>query len=69
MNKIHENIEELFDIYKDKFGIPFCKEDNLRKEFENIIKLKIEFMPHWFVLELINMDYDISNSDEDFNIY
>lgn len=69
MNKIHENIEELFEIYKEKFGITFCKESNLRKEFDNIIKLKIEYMPHWFVLELINMDYDTSNEDEDFNIY
>ena len=69
MNNIIDNKEELFEIYKQKMGVPFCNEDVLKKEFNGFIFLKVEFMPHWFVLELIRLDYDIMDSDELMSIY
>ena len=69
MNNIIENKEELFDIYKEKLGVPFCKEEVLRKEFNRFIFLKVEFMPHWFVLELIRLDYDVTDDEELMSIY
>ena len=64
MNNIYDNIEELFDIYKLRFGVPFCAEKNLRKDFDRMMLLKPDYMPHWFVLELISGNYDISEDDE-----
>tara|TARA_R110000822_G_scaffold441_1_gene2085 strand:- start:11 stop:220 length:210 start_codon:yes stop_codon:yes gene_type:complete len=64
MKKIEDNIEELFKIYKNKFGFPPSENLNLRKEFNIIIKQKIDYMPYWFVLKLIELDYDIIENDE-----
>ena len=69
MNNIIENKEELFDIYKEKLEVPFFKEEVLRREFNRFIFLKVEFMPHWFVLELIRLDYDVTDDEELMSIY
>ena len=61
MNDILEDKEELFDVYKDHFSWHPCKEEVLRKEFNRVINLKIEDMPHWFVLYLIENNYDLNN--------
>lgn len=65
MNDIIEYKEELFDVYKEHFSWHPCKEDVLRKEFNKFIYNKIEDMPHWFVLYLIENEYDISESQSE----
>lgn len=34
MKTLQESKEELFEIYKSKFGMPSSEDDRLRKEFE-----------------------------------
>lgn len=55
---------ELFDIYLLKFCAPDSCESNLRKEFDLMMKLKWEFMPYWFVCEVLSLGIDINEYDE-----
>ncbi len=59
------NKERLYEIYRRKFGVEDFASCSLRKEFNQIMLLKYEMMPYWFVLKLIEMDFDI-NEEEDF---
>ena len=69
MKKIEDNILELFHIYKERFGFPSSEDSNLRKEFNAFINLEVDYMPHWFVLKLIELDYDVSGNDKLFSIF
>ena len=57
--------EELYEVYREKFGVQDIVSCSLRKEFNQMMLLKYEMMPYWFVCELIDMDIDI-NEEEDF---
>jgi hypothetical protein len=59
------NKEGLYEIYREKFGVEDFASCSLRKEFNQMMLLKYEMMPYWFVLKLIEMDVDI-NEEEDF---
>tara|TARA_R110000803_G_scaffold146531_1_gene212286 strand:+ start:407 stop:616 length:210 start_codon:yes stop_codon:yes gene_type:complete len=69
MKKIEDNILELFHVYKERFGFPDSEDVNLRKEFNSFINLEVDYMPHWFVLKLIKLDYDVSGNDKLFSIF
>jgi hypothetical protein len=59
------NKEGLYEIYRRKFGVEDFASCSLKKEFNQMMLLKYEMMPYWFVLKLIEMDVDI-NEEEDF---
>ena len=59
------NKEQLYEVYRTKFGVEDFASCSLRKEFNQMMLLKYEMMPYWFVLKLIDMDIDI-NEEEDF---
>jgi hypothetical protein len=59
------NKEQLYSIYREKFGVEDFASCSLRKEFNQMMLLKYEMMPYWFVCELIDMGIDI-NEEEDF---
>jgi hypothetical protein len=59
------NKEQLYEIYREKFGVEDFASCSLKKEFNQMMLLKYEMMPYWFVLKLIEMDVDI-NEEEDF---
>jgi hypothetical protein len=59
------NKEQLYSIYREKFGVEDFASCSLKKEFNQMMLLKYEMMPYWFVLKLIEMDVDI-NEEEDF---
>lgn len=61
-----DNIEHLYKIYRDKFGVEDSVGCSLRKEFDEMMLLKYEMMPHWFVLELIRLEIDITDQEEPF---
>ena len=63
MSKI--NKEQLYEVYRKKFGVEDFVSCSLRKEFDQMMLLKYEMMPYWFVCKLIDMDIDI-NEEEDF---
>ena len=60
------DIEELFKIYKDKFGVTDINDEGLRKEFDSMMLKKYEFMPFWFVVKLIELRYDVNDQEEYF---
>ena len=64
MNDIIDDKEELFDIYKAHFSWGNCDAVNLRKEFDGFINNKIDYMPYFFVNELIFLGYTIDNEQE-----
>ena len=47
MKKIDEYKYELFEVYKMQFE--GCDENQLQKEFNEILKLDYKYMPYWFV--------------------
>jgi hypothetical protein len=59
------NKERLYEIYREKFGVEDFASCSLKKEFNQMMILKYEMMPYWFVLKLIEMDVNI-NEEEDF---
>jgi hypothetical protein len=63
MSKI--NKERLYEVYRNKFGVEDFVSCSLIKEFDQMMLLKYEMMPYWFVCKLIDMDIDI-NEEEDF---
>ena len=65
MKDIIEDKELLFEVYKDRFGFPPSENENLRKEFNKIMLRKVDYMPYWFVCELIGRGYNINESEED----
>ena len=56
--------EELYEVYRDKFGVQDIVSCSLRKEFDQMMLLKYEMMPYWFVLKLIEMEIDINEEEE-----
>ena len=57
--------EELYEVYRDKFGVQDVVSCSLRKEFDKMMLLKYEMMPYWFVFKLIEMGIEV-NEEEDF---
>tara|TARA_B110000977_G_C11048901_1_gene481604 strand:- start:1133 stop:1324 length:192 start_codon:yes stop_codon:yes gene_type:complete len=57
--------EELYEVYRDKFGVQDVVSCSLRKEFNQMMLLKYEMMPYWFVFKLIEMGIEV-NEEEDF---
>tara|TARA_R110000782_G_scaffold143949_2_gene236818 strand:- start:871 stop:1065 length:195 start_codon:yes stop_codon:yes gene_type:complete len=58
------NKEQLYTIYREKFGVEdyaFC---SLRKEFNQMMLLKYEMMPYWFICELIDLGIEINDNEE-----
>ena len=56
--------EELYEVYREKFGVQDIVSCSLRKEFNQMMLLKYEMMPYWFVLKLIEMEIDINEEKE-----
>jgi len=63
MSKI--NKEQLYSIYRKKFGVEDFVSCSLRKEFNQMMLLKHEMMPYWFVCKLIDMGIDIKDGDDE----
>jgi hypothetical protein len=59
------NKEQLYSIYREKFGVEDFASCSLRKEFDAMIILKYEMMPYWFVCKLIELDIDIKDGDDE----
>jgi hypothetical protein len=60
------DLDKLFEIYRDKFGVEDYVNCHLKKEFDSVMLLKYEMMPYWFVCELIDMGIDINEEGEPF---
>ena len=56
--------EQLYIIYREKFGVEDFAFSSLRKEFKKMMLLKYEMMPYWFVCELIDRGIDIGEHEE-----
>lgn len=63
MKTLQESKEELFEIYKSKFGMPSSEDDRLRKEFEKIMLLKTDYMPYWFACEVFNLGVELDEKE------
>ena len=57
--------EELYEVYREKFGVQDVVSCSLRKEFDQMMLLKYEMMPYWFVCKLIEMEIDINEEEEE----
>ena len=57
--------EELYEVYREKFGVQDVVSCSLRKEFDQMMLLKYEMMPYWFVCKLIEMEIDINEQEEE----
>lgn len=57
--------EELYEVYREKFGVQDVVSCSLRKEFNQMMLLKYEMMPYWFVCKLIEMEIDINEQEEE----
>ena len=57
--------EELYEVYREKFGVQDIVSCSLRKEFDQMMLLKYEMMPYWFVCKLIEMEIDINEEEEE----
>lgn len=62
MSKIDK--EQLYSIYRNKFGVEDFVSCSLKKEFNQMMLLKYEMMPYWFVCELIDMGIDVNEEEE-----
>lgn len=60
------NNELLYEVYRNKFGVEDFASCSLRKEFNQMMLLKYEMMPYWFVLKLIEMGIDVNEDEEYF---
>lgn len=56
--------EQLYSIYRNKFGVEDFVSCSLKKEFNQMMLLKYEMMPYWFVCELIDMGIDVNEEEE-----
>ena len=56
--------EELYEVYREKFGVQDFVSCSLRKEFDQMMLLKYEMMPYWFVCKLIELGIDINEEEE-----
>jgi|TARA_R110002096_G_scaffold90961_1_gene206013 hypothetical protein len=56
--------EELYEVYREKFGVQDVVSCSLRKEFDQMMLLKYEMMPYWFVCKLIELGIDINEEEE-----
>jgi len=58
MKSIKENKNELYNVYKEKF----CKYSSklVRKDFEAVIRMKVDCMPYFFAKHLIENNYDLN---------
>jgi hypothetical protein len=56
--------EELYEVYREKFGVQDVVSCSLRKEFDAMMLLKYEMMPYWFVCKLIELGIDINEEEE-----
>jgi hypothetical protein len=59
------NKEDLYSIYRKKFGVEDFVSCSLIKEFNQMMLLKYEMMPYWFVLKLIEMGIDITEGEKE----
>ena len=66
MKSIYNNKEELFEVYKERFGVDEDRGGSLKKEFDKIMLLRPDYMPYWFVCELLLREYDLSEDDDTF---
>ena len=57
--------EELYEVYREKFGVQDIVSCSLRKEFDQMMLLKYEMMPYWFVLKLAELEIDITKFDNE----
>jgi hypothetical protein len=64
MKSIYENQEELFEIYKKRFGVINDKGGALKREFDKMMLLDTDYMPYWFVCELLIREYDLACHDD-----
>jgi hypothetical protein len=60
------NKELLYEVYRNKFGVEDFVSCSLKKEFNQMMLLKYEMMPYWFVLKLIEMGIDVNEEEEYF---
>jgi|TARA_R110000822_G_scaffold41058_4_gene111396 hypothetical protein len=60
------NKELLYEVYRKKFGVQDFVSCSLRKEFNQMMLLKYEMMPYWFVLKLIEMGIEVNEEEEYF---
>lgn len=59
MSFLIDNYDDLLDIYIERFGeISLGDEVLLKKEFDVMIRYELDFMPFWFVKELIRLGYE-----------
>ena len=57
--------EQLYQIYREKFGVDDFIICPLKKEFDKIMLLKYEMMPYFLVCELIDMGLDITEGNDE----
>jgi hypothetical protein len=60
------NKELLYEVYRNKFGVEDFVSCSLKKEFNQMMLLKYEMMPYWFVLKLIEMGIEVNEEEEYF---
>jgi hypothetical protein len=62
MKKIDDYKYELFEVYKTHFE--GCNENQLEKEFNQILKLDYKYMPWWFVEYCFDFGITFKTSEE-----